>query len=298
MQVDQEPMPREEARPDTPARDGIAQNEANLLIEERAQAEREEEHRQHCRAVRSRVHGLITRLTGIDRAGHDEAVLLLEQLHEGLTSWLAVEEEPETEARWRAVRARQVILEERQRLDADRVRGVEESTGTLLEIEARADVLEEAIRQEMQTASEVPKAPEVCAQPVPTVPDDSSRRADQAAPKEDERRRAPRVEVSCQLGFDTDHNFYTGLAENLSVTGIFVATYDLLEIGERVHLTFMLPEGQAIESEAVVRWVRESTASPMEIWPGMGLQFENLEARAAQAIASFVETREPLFFPD
>ena len=60
-----------------------------------------------------------------------------------------------------------------------------------------------------------------------------------------QRRHAPRYRVDLDVSLGSDHNFYTGLAENMSAGGVFVATHLLKPVGEIVQLTIHLPESNA-----------------------------------------------------
>jgi uncharacterized protein (TIGR02266 family) len=100
------------------------------------------------------------------------------------------------------------------------------------------------------------------------------------------------------VGLETDSNFYTGLTQDISTGGLFVATHRLRKIGDRMVLKFGLPNWQQpLVVDAEVRWIREAgahTDSP----PGMGLKFLNLPAQARMAIANFLKKRDSLFYDD
>lgn len=119
-----------------------------------------------------------------------------------------------------------------------------------------------------------------------------------AQPTGAERRTATRVDLEIEVGLETDSNFYTGLTQDISTGGLFVATHRLRPIGERVVLKFGLPNTQQpIVVEGEVRWLREAgvhTDAPT----GMGLKFLNLSSQARMSIASFLNKRESLFYDD
>ena len=48
-------------------------------------------------------------------------------------------------------------------------------------------------------------------------------------PASENRRRDPRYGVELDVTLESDHNFYAGFVENLSVSGIFVATLYMIE---------------------------------------------------------------------
>jgi len=103
-----------------------------------------------------------------------------------------------------------------------------------------------------------------------------------------------------KVDLESDHNFYTGLAQDISGGGLFVATHHLRRIGERVSLEFRIPdEAIPIAVDAEVRWVREITSLQRFDGPaGMGLKFTNLSANASAAIERFLTLRDPLFYDD
>jgi uncharacterized protein (TIGR02266 family) len=89
---------------------------------------------------------------------------------------------------------------------------------------------------------------------------------------------------------------YTGVTRNISAGGVFVATEDLLRVGDRLNLRFTLPGVDrpfAVQTE--VRWVREKRSPPDEhAPPGMGLQFLNPSADDVAALDTFLARRDAL----
>jgi uncharacterized protein (TIGR02266 family) len=116
------------------------------------------------------------------------------------------------------------------------------------------------------------------------------------ATQNENERRHERTGLSVDVSLESDHNFFTGLSENISEGGIFVATHSLREIGATFALELRLPgREEPIRATAAVRWTRvycETSDSP----PGLGLQFIDIEDEAVEAIRKFVATREPLFW--
>jgi uncharacterized protein (TIGR02266 family) len=115
---------------------------------------------------------------------------------------------------------------------------------------------------------------------------------------ESARREHPRVSVDLEVNLRSEHNFYAGLAENLSAGGVFVATHQLQKVGSKIDLTLRMPDGQeSFQLVGEVRWVRvynEHSDTP----PGLGIRFIDLPQGAADAIGRFLGQREPLFFDD
>ena len=113
-----------------------------------------------------------------------------------------------------------------------------------------------------------------------------------------QRRRAPRYRVDLDVSLGSEHNFYTGLAENMSEGGVFVATHLLKPVGELVELTIHLPESNAtVKCTGEVRWIREYTERN-ELPPGMGIRFLDPGTELLQVVDGFLATREPMFFDE
>ena len=113
-------------------------------------------------------------------------------------------------------------------------------------------------------------------------------------------RAAERFDLEVKVDLESDHNFYTGLTQNISSGGVFIATNALRKIGDRITLKFSLPgsvEPLAVETE--VRWIRENSAlHRVDGSTGMGVRFVNLSPAAAAAINQFVQARESLYYDD
>jgi hypothetical protein len=99
-------------------------------------------------------------------------------------------------------------------------------------------------------------------------------------------------------------NFYAGLAGGDVVTsgGLFVATYDIPEIGERVLLKISMPGGHQFMARGVVAWTRcqvDSGASSeglaeSEDAPGFGARLAEVAADGLALIRRYVKNRPPL----
>jgi len=111
-----------------------------------------------------------------------------------------------------------------------------------------------------------------------------------------ERRTAPRIGLCVGVALHSDSNFYTGLSEDISQGGLFVATLVLQPIGTLLTLTFCLPTGHEIVAEGVVRWIRDPHDYNNDAVPGMGVQFCALGDDQEHLIREFIAVREPLFF--
>ncbi len=121
-----------------------------------------------------------------------------------------------------------------------------------------------------------------------------------ALPDELGRREYARFQMEVAIDFQSEHNFYTGLTQNISEGGLFIATNQIKPIGSRVRVRFTLPGSlRAIDVDTEVRWVREITAlQRFDGAQGIGLRFLNLAPDAAQAIKGFLASRDSIFYDD
>jgi uncharacterized protein (TIGR02266 family) len=113
-------------------------------------------------------------------------------------------------------------------------------------------------------------------------------------------RAAERFDLEVKVDLESDHNFYTGLTQNISAGGLFIATHHLRKIGDRITLKFTLPgSDKTLAVETEVRWIRENTAlMRAEGGTGMGVRFINLTPETSAAITAFVQSRESLYYDD
>jgi uncharacterized protein (TIGR02266 family) len=113
-------------------------------------------------------------------------------------------------------------------------------------------------------------------------------------------RSAERFDLEVKVDLESDHNFYTGLTQNISSGGLFIATNALRKIGDRITLKFSLPGTQeSVSVETEVRWIRENSAlHRVEGSTGMGVRFVDLSPAAAAAIQQFLESRDSLYYDD
>jgi uncharacterized protein (TIGR02266 family) len=113
-------------------------------------------------------------------------------------------------------------------------------------------------------------------------------------------RAAERFDLEVKVDLESDHNFYTGLTQNISSGGLFIATHHIRKIGDRITLNFTLPgSAKPLLIETEVRWIRENTALMRAHGDtGMGVRFINLSPEAKQVIDAFVQSRESLYYDD
>jgi uncharacterized protein (TIGR02266 family) len=112
------------------------------------------------------------------------------------------------------------------------------------------------------------------------------------------RREHSRYRVRLDVTVTSDHNFYAGFAENMSVGGLFIATHQIKSVGDRIDFSLVLPGSrEPLRGVGVVRWVRLYSESS-DVPPGMGIRFEALERGAQGRIEQFLAQREPMFYDE
>jgi hypothetical protein len=108
------------------------------------------------------------------------------------------------------------------------------------------------------------------------------------------------LRYEAELGAHSSTNFYKGLSGNdvIDSGGIFIATYNIPEVGQPLAVKVSLPGGYEFEAAAVVRWTRDSPQSGADSSPGFGAQFTQISAEGRQLVYRYVRNREPLFYDD
>jgi uncharacterized protein (TIGR02266 family) len=106
------------------------------------------------------------------------------------------------------------------------------------------------------------------------------------------RRGSERHPVAIELEFAQDSHFFTGLSQDISEGGIFVATYERLPIGTALSLTFETQTGP-VHARGQVRWVRD--AEQGDARPGIGIAFTELTPAAVECIALYCSRQPPLY---
>ena len=116
-------------------------------------------------------------------------------------------------------------------------------------------------------------------------------------PDPSERRANARIELEVEVGLETDNNFYTGLTQDISNGGLFVATSVLYRVGQHITVRFTLPgRREPIRAETEVRWLRDPHTMRTELPGGIGLRFVELETEAQTAITDFLKRRDSLYY--
>jgi hypothetical protein len=108
------------------------------------------------------------------------------------------------------------------------------------------------------------------------------------------------LRVEAELGAHSGTNFYKGLSGNdvIDSGGIFVATYQIPNIGQTLSMRVSMPGGYEFEAIAIVRWTRDAPNSGADGAPGFGAQFTQITPEGRQLVYRYVRNREPLFHDD
>ena len=96
----------------------------------------------------------------------------------------------------------------------------------------------------------------------------------------------------------SEHNFYTGFTRDISEGGLFISTYQLMEVGTRFGLSFLLfGHREPINVVCEVRWIRAYNPAS-DCGPGIGVGFCNLPPESKTKIQRFINQRQTMFFVD
>jgi len=119
-------------------------------------------------------------------------------------------------------------------------------------------------------------------------------------PETEERRVAPRLPLVEPIAMgDGEHTFFTGLTDNISESGLFVASFQLpLSLGDMCMLEFGMPDGFVVQVEARVCWQRVWNSETPDVVPGFGLKFVGLTADQETRIAAYIAREGSLFYDD
>ncbi|MFN0062252.1 MAG: TIGR02266 family protein [Myxococcaceae bacterium] len=177
-----------------------------------------------------------------------------------------------------------------------RKRAAESTQATLSSAHAQLGALVEAVRVAEQAIAAVQARSDTGAKSAAQGDKPVTRTSPPALPSV--RTQVPRVQMQASVDLKSDSNFYVGFSTNLSEGGLFIATVQCPPKGTPVDLQFSIPGGQVLRVQGVVRWVREVNDKNPEIFPGVGVQFVSPSPAALEVIRSFVQKREPMFYPD
>jgi uncharacterized protein (TIGR02266 family) len=105
-------------------------------------------------------------------------------------------------------------------------------------------------------------------------------------------RACPRSPLQVEVSLESESQFFAGLTRDVSLGGVFVATYRMLAVGSRVEVRLDLPDGP-LDASGTVRWTRGPGDG---LTPGIGISFEQIDADGLRRIVHFCEHRPPLYY--
>lgn len=107
-----------------------------------------------------------------------------------------------------------------------------------------------------------------------------------------------RIELEANIGATTESNFYVGFSGEIADGGVFVSTYEVLGKNTPIRLFVTLPGNFEFHANGWVRFVRDPFDLNSEAEPGMGVQFDQLDAKARELVLRFIAKRPPMFYED
>ncbi len=246
---------------------------------------------QQQQAIEEQLQSLVENQQEVDQeqaAIDADAQVLEEQIRK------LAKEEAEIQQRKRALQHEASAIGDRRSEVMKRAKQIAEQRAALEQERNQLSRLhEEAVEEAERAAQEQAALEQVPEEAPPAVQAPAAEEQPKAGA---ERRTAKRVAVAVDVSFQTEHNFYMGLTENLSSGGLFVATYDNVPIGTELKFKIGLPDQPPIEATGIVRWIREYTPFTEDVAPGIGVQLVDLSEDDQRAINNFLAQRDPIFY--
>lgn len=105
------------------------------------------------------------------------------------------------------------------------------------------------------------------------------------------KRALPRIDLEVEVSAASQRGTHAGSTLNISAGGMFVATTQLIPVGDQLMVELRLPGGdRSISLDSRVQWLRRKRAPGRRDRPaGMGLQFVNLTTETSAVIGSFLQ---------
>ena len=112
-----------------------------------------------------------------------------------------------------------------------------------------------------------------------------------------EQRGAERFNFRCEINAKSDHQFFTGFTENISAGGLFISTYQTLELGSRFEMAFEITGiNREFKATVEVCWLREYNEMAPQMTPGMGVKFIDLGSQEEQILNEVLKRIDTLFY--
>ncbi|MBN1406027.1 MAG: PilZ domain-containing protein [Candidatus Omnitrophica bacterium] len=111
------------------------------------------------------------------------------------------------------------------------------------------------------------------------------------------RRRFPRLGIDVTVYYKRNdahpeqNQLYSGLVGNISGTGLFLRSINMLPVGTKVDLDIVLPEMEekkSISAKGMIVWIADKQLQP-DFYPGMGIQFADMQQKTQEEIVHFID---------
>lgn len=109
-----------------------------------------------------------------------------------------------------------------------------------------------------------------------------------------ESRHVERLGCEFDIEFLDDTHLFSGLTQDISQGGLFVATYQPLPLGSVISLTLEL-SGSRLEVQGEVLWAR-AECEALEQRPGFAVAFRQLSPEALAVLTEFCRSRPPHYY--
>ena len=105
-----------------------------------------------------------------------------------------------------------------------------------------------------------------------------------------DRRQFPRLSMTVEIDFRSQHNFYSGRTLDISVGGLFIETNVALPIGTRLTVELKLMK-KDLRADAEVVW---ALVGDRDEAAGVGVRFVDLSPVMKKSIEAFMALRKPI----
>lgn len=113
------------------------------------------------------------------------------------------------------------------------------------------------------------------------------------------KRRHTRRAYETEVSLETGSQFFTAFSQNISSGGLFIATHELLKLGDTTRVRFRIPSiEEEFDVQAEVRWIRPPREDTPDLLPGMGVSFVNLSAAQSAILNKYLDSAETIFYDD
>lgn len=104
-----------------------------------------------------------------------------------------------------------------------------------------------------------------------------------------------RFYCEAQVRDGSDDVFYSGFSQDITRSGVFVATYDIRPVGTEAAVRVIFDGADDYGVDCVVEWVREPHPLVDDVPPGMGLRFRDFDPDFAARFNEHVREHPPYF---